>query len=52
MMIAYEAALIEVPLARNDPMTELIAKSIVNVTASDERDPKQVMERVLNDDNP
>ena len=45
MTTAYEAALI-VPVAdRNDPMTELIAKSIVNVTASGERDPKQVMER-------
>ena len=49
MTTAYEAALIEVPVAdRNDPMTELIAKSIVNVTASGERDPKQVMERALN----
>jgi hypothetical protein len=35
-------------LNRDDPITELIAKSIVNVTASGERDPKQVMERALN----
>jgi hypothetical protein len=37
MTTAYEAALIEVPVAnRNDPITELIAKSIVNVTAAGE----------------
>jgi hypothetical protein len=34
MTAAYEAALIEVPLAnRDDPIGELIAKGIVNVTA-------------------
>jgi hypothetical protein len=45
----YEAALIDVGVTdRNDPITELIAKSIVNVTASCERDPKEVMERALN----
>jgi hypothetical protein len=45
----YEAALIDVGVTdRNDPITELIAKSIVNVTASGERDPKEVMERALN----
>ena len=33
---------------RNDPITELTAKALVNVTASGERDPKQVMERALN----
>ena len=44
-----EAALIDVGVTdRNDPITELIAKSIVNVTASGERDPKEVMERALN----
>jgi hypothetical protein len=32
----------------DDPITELIAKSIVNVTASGKRDPKEVMERALN----
>ena len=35
-------------LNRDDPITELIAKSIVNVTATGERDPRQVMERALN----
>ena len=32
----------------DDPITELIAKSIVNVTASGKRDRKEVMERALN----
>jgi hypothetical protein len=49
MKAAYKAALIDVGVTdRNDPITELIAKSIVNVTASGERDPKEVMERALN----
>ena len=49
MTTAYEAALIEVAVAdRNDPMTELVAKSIVNVAATGERDPRVVMERALN----
>ena len=49
MKSAYEAALIDVGVTdRDDPITDLIAKSIVNVTASGERDPKQVMERALN----
>ena len=48
MTSAYEAALIDVGITdRNDPITELIAKSIVNVTATGERDPKQVMERAV-----
>jgi hypothetical protein len=49
MKSAYEAALIEVGVIdRDDPITELIAKSIVIVTAAGERDPKEVMERALN----
>lgn len=49
MKAAYKAALVEVGVAnRDDPITELIAKSIVNVTATGERDPKAVMERALN----
>jgi hypothetical protein len=44
-----EAALVDVGVTNSDdPITELIAKSIVNVTASGERDPHQVMERALN----
>jgi len=50
MKAAYEAALIEVGVTdRDDPITELIAKSIVNVTATGERNPKEVMERALNE---
>jgi hypothetical protein len=46
---AYEGALIELQLIdRNDPLTELIAKAIVNVTATGERDPEYIKERALN----
>jgi hypothetical protein len=49
MKAANEAALVGVGVTNSDdPITELIAKSIVNVTASGERDPHQVMERALN----
>jgi hypothetical protein len=48
MKAAYEAALVDVGVSRDDPITELIAKSIVNVTATGERDPKAVMQRALN----
>jgi hypothetical protein len=49
MKAAYEAALVDVGISdRDDPITELIAKSIVNVTATGERNPKVVMERALN----
>jgi hypothetical protein len=34
---AYEGALIDLGIDRNDPLTELIAKAIVNVTATGER---------------
>jgi hypothetical protein len=33
---------------RDDPITELIAKSIVNVTATGERDPILIRERAMN----
>jgi hypothetical protein len=50
MKSAYEAALIDVGVTdRNDPITELIAKAIVSVTRGGERNPKQVMERALNE---
>ena len=46
---AYDAALIELCQPNNDdPITELIAKSIVNVTAAGERDPALIKERALN----
>jgi hypothetical protein len=49
MKAAYEAALLDVGVAtRDDPITELIAKSIVNVVATGERHPQAVMERALN----
>jgi hypothetical protein len=49
MKAAYEAALVDVGVTdRDDPITELIGKSVVNVTATGERDPKVVMERALN----
>ena len=49
MTAAYEGALIDLRLPdRDDPITELIAKSIVNVTATGERDPIQIKERAIN----
>ena len=49
MTAAYEAALVDLRMIdRNDPLTELIAKSIVNVTATGERDPEIIKERALN----
>ena len=49
MAAAYEGALIELQLIdRNDPLTELIAKAIVNVTATGEPDPENIKERALN----
>ena len=48
MTAAYESALTDLGFAdREDPLTELIAKSIVNVTAT-ERDPERIKERALN----
>jgi hypothetical protein len=49
MTAAYEDALIDLRLAdRDDPITELIAKSIVNVTATGERDPIRIRQRAIN----
>jgi len=49
MVAAYEGALLDLHLTdRNDPLTELIARSIVNITAIGERDSQKVMERALN----
>ena len=49
MSAAYEKALYDLQMSdRNDPFTELIAKAIVNVTATGERDPEQIKERALN----
>jgi len=49
MTAAYEGALIDLRLAdRDDPITALIAKSIVNVTATGERDPIRIRQRAIN----
>jgi hypothetical protein len=49
MTAAYEAALIDLSIAnRDDPITELVAKAIVNVVATGERDPTVTKERALN----
>jgi hypothetical protein len=48
MAAAYEDALANLKLDRDDPLTELVAKSIVNVTATGERDPETIRERALN----
>jgi hypothetical protein len=49
MTEAYEGALIDLGIVnQEDPLTELIAKSIVNVTASGERDALVVKERAVN----
>ena len=49
MTAAYEGALVDLNVTnRDDPLTELIAKAIVNVTATGERDPILVKERAIN----
>jgi hypothetical protein len=49
MTAAYECALTDLRMVdRNDPLTELIAKAIVNVTATGERDPEKVKKRAIN----
>ena len=49
MTAAYEGALVDLNVTnRDDPLTELIAKAIVNVTATGERDPVLVKARAIN----
>jgi hypothetical protein len=49
MSNAYEAALVILQLNNSDdPITELIAKSIINVSAAGERDPAQMAKRAIN----
>ena len=49
MTAAYEGALVDLNVTnRDDPLTELIAKAIVNVTATGEREPILVKERAIN----
>jgi hypothetical protein len=48
MTAAYETALVEIGLVDlDDPLTELIANSILTVTATGERDPEKIKERAL-----
>jgi hypothetical protein len=48
MTAAYEGALIDLRLSdRDDPLTQLVAKSIVDVTATGERNPVKIKERAL-----
>ena len=48
MTAAYESALVEIGVAaRDDPLTEMLAKSILTVTATGERDPEKLKERAL-----
>jgi hypothetical protein len=48
MTAAYELALTNLGMVdRNDPVTELVAKSIINVTSTGERDPQKIMQRAL-----
>jgi hypothetical protein len=49
MTAAYERVLVDLQLAdRNDPLTEIVAKAIVNVTSTGERDPQVIAQRALN----
>ena len=49
MSAAYESALVNFGVAnREGPITELIAKAIVNVVATGERDPALVEQRAIN----
>lgn len=49
MSAAYEAALVDLGIAnRDDPITELIARAIVNVVATGERDPQLIKQRAIN----
>lgn len=49
MTAAYEAALLDLGLVdRDDPITEIVAAAIVNVTGMGERDPVTIKDRALN----
>jgi len=49
MSAAYVSALVDLSITnRDDPITELIAKAIVNVVATGERDPKLIEQRAIN----
>jgi len=49
MTAAYEAALLDLSVAnRDDPITEIVARAIVNITSRGERDPATIKNRALN----
>jgi hypothetical protein len=49
MVAAYESTLTDLRLVdRDHPLSELIAKAIVNVAATGERDPDNIKKRALN----
>jgi len=49
MTAAYESALSNLRLVDgNDPLTELVATTIINVTEAGERDSEKIKERALN----
>jgi hypothetical protein len=48
MTAAYEGALIDLDLKnRDDPLTEIVASTIITVTSTGERDPMRIKERAL-----
>jgi hypothetical protein len=49
MTAAYEGALVDLRLnGRDDPITEIIARTIISVTSMNERDPTLIKERAIN----
>jgi hypothetical protein len=48
MTTAYEASLSDLQLAdRSDPITKLIAATIITITSTGERDPEEIKKRTL-----
>ncbi len=48
MTAAYEAALVDLGLVdRDDPITQIVAKAIVEITDRGERDPVKIKDRAL-----
>lgn len=49
MTAAYEAALLDLRLVdRYDPITEIVARAIVGIASTGERDPMTIKDRALN----
>lgn len=49
MTTAYESALADLGLIdRNDPITELVANTILTIASTGERDPELIKQRALN----